>query len=354
MTLAANRGLILFFLSSAVSGGLLPAQCVENASDRAFFAPGYGDLGAPGIPGPPSTILIDRVVGPGTAGEFDSEGLLTDYAWNTYVANGVLSRNAYLLVNLAVIDGTPGFRPGRLSVYVNGHAASESVTVPDAFGWKGCVRIGTRYLKFAMRGQNGQRPQPVSNAVSFIFTPTGGSDWARPIVSTGLRFDAMYPLVLVHGIHADATWFSSNGFLGPLGDAKVPYALAKQPPLEGMSPGKIVDTGNALKTIIPRLAHEFGVNKVHIVAHSKGGLWSRYFLQRPGPYTWDFTGPLKGDEFGVLSLITLDTPHRGSVLADIATAAITSSAGKFTSPARVGDFQPSHLALATDSGSHLR
>jgi len=38
-------------------------------------------------------------------------------------------------------------------------------------------------------------------------------------------------------------------------------------------------TGNTLESVIPALAGEFEATKVHIVAHSKGGLWSPYFLK---------------------------------------------------------------------------
>jgi hypothetical protein len=59
---------------------------------------------------------------------------------------------------------------------------------------------------------------------------------------------------------------------------------------------------------IPKIAKAFGSNWVHLVAHSKGGLNSRWLLGQKG---W-----LESQGVGVLSLITLDTPHEGSVGSD--------------------------------------
>lgn len=55
------------------------------------------------------------------------------------------------------------------------------------------------------------------------------------------------------------------------------------------------------------VAKSFGVQKVHLVGHSKGGLDSRGYLS-------EFYHP---EEVRVLSLHTISTPHQGSALADI-------------------------------------
>src|SRR5204862_2296448 len=63
--------------------------------------------------------------------------------------------------------------------------------------------------------------------------------------------------------------------------------------------------GGLLATLVSAKAKEFGARHGHIIAHSKGGLDTRDFLARTIPAN-----------FGVLSLITLSTPHHGSVGAD--------------------------------------
>jgi hypothetical protein len=71
----------------------------------------------------------------------------------------------------------------------------------------------------------------------------------------------------------------------------------------------VAANGNALDGFIPGIVKSFGVDSVHLVAHSKGGLDSREYLARFQP------GHQK--EFTVLSYTTLSTPHNGSVLADL-------------------------------------
>src|SRR5215213_8433392 len=57
---------------------------------------------------------------------------------------------------------------------------------------------------------------------------------------------------------------------------------------------------------IERICHQTGYDRVHVVGHSLGGLIARYHVQRQG-----------GDAH-VASLVTIGTPHEGSVLAHFA------------------------------------
>jgi hypothetical protein len=63
---------------------------------------------------------------------------------------------------------------------------------------------------------------------------------------------------------------------------------------------------------IRSILNEFGAKHAHIVAHSKGGLWTRAFLSDAN------TGD-PNTEVAVYSATTLETPHQGSYLADLAT-----------------------------------
>ena len=60
-----------------------------------------------------------------------------------------------------------------------------------------------------------------------------------------------------------------------------------------------------LKTTIDAIVNETGSEKVNIIAHSKGGLDSRYFI-------WKYNYGNK-----VASLTTISTPHHGSEIADL-------------------------------------
>jgi hypothetical protein len=75
-----------------------------------------------------------------------------------------------------------------------------------------------------------------------------------------------------------------------------------------------------LQHLVPAIAERFGSETIHFVAHSKGGLDTRGFLsstiRRPIPIQVGTMGgePVRRDLEG-RSLVTLDTPYSGSVLA---------------------------------------
>jgi triacylglycerol lipase len=120
------------------------------------------------------------------------------------------------------------------------------------------------------------------------------------------RFDKLslkYPVVLVHGIamrdrgDVTAPWgripriLRENGVVIHLGNTD--------------AWGTIESNAEMLKTTVDKILKETGKEKVNIIAHSKGGLDSRYLI-----WKYDY-----GDK--VASLTTISTPHRGAVLADM-------------------------------------
>jgi triacylglycerol lipase len=74
------------------------------------------------------------------------------------------------------------------------------------------------------------------------------------------------------------------------------------------SNGETDANGKALANLIGFLRDAYGVERLQIVGHSDGGLWSRSAITQDGAYT--------GVE--VRSLTTLGTPHTGSLVADLA------------------------------------
>lgn len=116
-----------------------------------------------------------------------------------------------------------------------------------------------------------------------------------------------HPIVLVHGLGGfDRLEFSrlhidyfrrASAWLAAAG-APCVYAAALPPN------GSVARRAAALAAFIER---EVSAPAFHLLAHSMGGLDSRYYLSRLG-----------GAACGALSLTTLGTPHRGSLLADLA------------------------------------
>jgi pimeloyl-ACP methyl ester carboxylesterase len=111
---------------------------------------------------------------------------------------------------------------------------------------------------------------------------------------------ARIPVVLVHGLVDNRSVFSvMQRSLRRRGFAHV-CTWNYSPLLADVARGSA-----ALGAHIERVCEQTGHDRVHLVGHSLGGLIARYHVQRQG-----------GDR-RVESLVTLGTPHRGSVWAHV-------------------------------------
>jgi hypothetical protein len=191
--------------------------------------------------------------------------------------------------------------------------------------WKFQIPVGM--VKFPRKAKTlGNSPQAVDNWVQ-VTSDFFGAIYAAPDfdvawVKTSVK--AMAPIVLVHGTNTSkATW----NF--PIGDSFNDYFTATSfnnysSPFKGicindinLEPnGAIEENGLRLEIRIASSLNSVGAKACHLIAHSKGGLDSRSFINefyRQG-------SNVKLGEYGkfeVLSLYTLNTPHRGTVLSDI-------------------------------------
>jgi triacylglycerol lipase len=120
---------------------------------------------------------------------------------------------------------------------------------------------------------------------------------------TVARIELNYPVVLVHGIALhDRTniveiWGRIPDTLTGRG-VRVFYGNTD-------AWGNIETNALILKETIEKIISETGKEKVNIIAHSKGGLDSRYLI-----WKHDFGGK-------IASLTTMNTPHHGSEIADL-------------------------------------
>lgn len=114
-------------------------------------------------------------------------------------------------------------------------------------------------------------------------------------------FNTKYPVILVHGFFVrDILWFKAFGKL----DKKIHNEGFKCHISKVDAFGTIENNAQILKTEIENILREEKVDKVIIIAHSKGGLDSRYMISKLGMENY------------VDRLITICTPHRGSEVAD--------------------------------------
>ena len=129
-----------------------------------------------------------------------------------------------------------------------------------------------------------------------------GEFWCMAIDWVAIEFKVAAPYVLAHGIAAQAdTWDESSapGVLSALDDRGVLHTR--------FSVGANDTTGanaGALRGPIQSFLDGIKADKVHVIAHSKGGLDTQALAQL-------------GLDFEILSLSTLSTPYLGSVSADL-------------------------------------
>lgn len=121
---------------------------------------------------------------------------------------------------------------------------------------------------------------------------------------TDNEINIKYPVILVHGILAS----DRSRYIHFWG--RIPYVLENNGVQVFMGNtdalGSIASNAEVLKTTVDRVLTETNSEKVNIIAHSKGGLDSRYLI-----WKYDY-----GDR--IASLTTVSTPHHGAELADLA------------------------------------
>ncbi len=148
-----------------------------------------------------------------------------------------------------------------------------------------------------------------------------------------------YPLLLVHGV-----FFRDFRFFNYWG--RIPAELKKNGAIlfygSQQSAASVAECGQELAERIRQILAETGCGKVNIIAHSKGGLDSRYAISRCGiaPY--------------VASLTTINTPHRGCIFADYLLQKIPDSicrsvAAKYNAALKkFGDSDPDFMEAVQD------
>lgn len=148
-----------------------------------------------------------------------------------------------------------------------------------------------------------------------------------------------YPLLLVHGV-----FFRDSKLMNYWG--RIPAELEANGATifygEQQSAASVEDSARELAQRIEELVQKTGCGKVNIIAHSKGGLDSRYAISKLG-----------ADKY-VASLTTINTPHHGCLFAEYllntAPEKFVKSVEKIYNSAfrRLGDPDPDFLAAVTD------
>lgn len=148
-----------------------------------------------------------------------------------------------------------------------------------------------------------------------------------------------YPILLVHGV-----FFRDYRYLNYWG--RIPKELEKNGAVlfygRQQSAASVEESGREIAARIKEILEETGAEKVNIIAHSKGGLDSRYAISQLdiAPY--------------VASLTTINTPHYGCEFAEYLLEKIPKNqqdtlAGAYNSALRkLGDHNPDFMAAVAD------
>ena len=148
-----------------------------------------------------------------------------------------------------------------------------------------------------------------------------------------------YPILMVHGVFFRD--FQNFNYWG-----RVPEELEKNGATiyygQHQSAASVADCAQELADRIKHIVKESGCGKVNVIAHSKGGLDTKYAIAKLGM-----------DKY-VASLTTINTPHRGCEFADYllgkAPEGLKEKVAKTYNTAlkKLGDKNPSFIAAVTD------
>lgn len=273
-------------------------------------------------------IDVNRVVG-----RTNSEGYLLEP--DKLISNGIILPKAKLQMMVYDVDedyvGTSYVREID-KVYVNGHYVGDLSGANDTWSAK-TIEIDVRYLKFAIptcrefdgSGQDQlsachAAPSPVKNQIRIdIDTGNNGQTiWAVTVDWAALMIDAARPILFVHGKGGSANgggltyWdandttyyqnfrgkFSSVGFLTGITENRLGAEAT------------ILNNAKILKDVVSDMVQRYGVQKINILAHSKGGLDSRAYISSTS----------LNPNNNVAALFTLATPNHGSYMANISSS----------------------------------
>jgi len=260
------------------------------------------------------------------AGPTKYDGTLKDAA--KLVSKGLLERYALLIMPAFDVDFNaetePPAQPERDRVYFNGtpvkalYPHNSEFLRGDNEVWRlNEFLIPIEAVKFPnKRGTGGNAPTPAMNEIRIDIDVKNSEEmWCTAIDWAVLKIKVMSPIILIHGNNSNGDHINEYGEFkeGFFRRRGFTLGLTAQNLLWDNSVNMPTSTRAAnavrLNQLIPPIVKSFGVDSVHLVAHSKGGLDTREYLAtlQPG----------HDAEFKVLSYTSLSTPHNGTVAADV-------------------------------------
>lgn len=212
------------------------------------------------------------------------------------------------------IDPQTGSTPREIDkLYLNGHPIGELYGGASEWVLNEFVITDLQLIQFGkFRGFDTAPEAGVNNLT--IEIDTGNSGWCTSIDWISIEFNTLSPIALIHGNGSNAAFYTRRGFVDTLNAEKLLYDDHLNMPTNYIENSQYAINGrpnNArIRTYLYTLKRSYGVDSMHLVLHSKGGLDSRSYLANWYNEDKEF--------FNIVSYTSLSTPHLGSVLANLA------------------------------------
>lgn len=230
-------------------------------------------------------IPVGRVVG--DVALLKSNGLIGDYA--------TLRMPAFDVDFDAIV---PPYAPERDRVYFNGHLVNEIFLNGLNGAWiLNTFQVPIEWVNFPTDPGEGGTVQPENNTIRIEIDVANSEEvWCTSIDWAALTIEVVRPVVMAHGIlSSGVVW--NDVWLAQLQSLGIKYGT----PGNHGNLDSIVNNAAKIGDEVAAAKARFGVDKVVLVGHSKGGLDSRQYTE---------------NNQDVEQVIQLGTPNGGSPLAD--------------------------------------
>lgn len=289
-----------------------------------------------------SEFVVDDAPGLDTGCVFSGSGpLVFDVEIDRYIgskadllSSGLLRERAKLLLPAFDVDfNVPGLpsdvAPERNRVLFNGNVVDGEYLTGSNNTWKlNAFEVPIDWVQFPTEPGSGGRPEPVANTIEIHIDVANAEEyWCTQIDWASLRVDVARPVVMAHGIlSSGSTWDPWVPKFDTLG-------LPNSNDLDMGDLDSIAENAGKIADEVATSKESWGVDRVHLVAHSKGGIDSRHYAEG-------------ADD--VEQLIQLGTPNAGSPLADAAQTAALRLTGPLGATLINSLAGPAGIQLTTD------
>lgn len=237
-------------------------------------------------------------------GDVDTKGKLKKLT--TMIKRGIIGKEAKLLIHVYDVDddyqGSEA-NPEDDVVVFNGKRLKESLSSGNETWSTRSYTIPMSEIKFPSKPSKAIKP--AENIIEILLDTQNEDDiWAAEVDWIALIIKGMQPIVLIHG-HGGGpdTWGKFTPFLKA---DNAPFYLPESSETE--SYGCISDNAKKVGSIVEKVKKLYGVEKVNLVTHSRGGADSRIYIRKYGTRS------------GVNELIQLAGPNHGAGIGAFATS----------------------------------